>query len=333
MVANRPIPNTLTRSIRTQSREPVDERCWAFMKELRQHYKGRACYPVDPFAEVYPIRSNTYAIFNESLDGMGDVWLYLIIGPEKAMLIDTGFGAGNLKGLCNQLSGGKELVVVNTHPHVDHALGNCQFDRVYCHEYAVPTLQKLNRPQAWDYLFDKTGKPIWADFRREDLITYRSYEIVGLPDGYIFSLGQGYEVELIFTAGHASGHCMFLDKTNRLLFAGDDVISMRIGIGGPAPDDPYGKYATVNAFHEQLCKLAQRLEEFDYIFPGHFVFELENLVIQDLVEATAAILDHPEQCHAVEHIQRGDVSFTRMHRQVYGLGTIAYTNRSILHMD
>lgn len=330
MVENRPIPNTLMRTIRTKSREPVDERCWAFMRELRQHYRGRAYWPIDPFAEVYPIRDNTYAILNESLDGMGDVWLYLIVGPEKAMLIDTGFGAGDLKGLCGQLSGGKELIVVNTHPHVDHALGNYQFDRVYCHEYAVPTLQNMNNPHARDYLFDASGNPIWADFKREDLVEYRNYEIVGVPDGFLFSLGEGYEIELIFTAGHASGHCMFLDKKNRLLFAGDDIISMRIGIGGPAPGDPYGQFATVNAYHQQLCKLANRLDDFDYIFPGHFIFELENYVIEDLVAATASILQDPENYQSAEHIESERGAFTRMYRHVPGLGTICYTERAIL---
>ncbi len=44
--------------------------------------------------------------------------------PEKALLIDTAFGLGDIKGLADYLSGGKELVVVNTRPHPDHGFGN-----------------------------------------------------------------------------------------------------------------------------------------------------------------------------------------------------------------
>ena len=317
------------KSRRIRSRELVDERCWAFMKELREHHKGKAVYEINPYAEVYPVRENVYAIFNESLDGAGDVWIYLIVGEEKAMVIDTGFGLGDLKGLCEKLSGGKELIVVNTHPHIDHAYGNCQFEQVYCHEYAVPQLMAMNRPDAWEHLFDEQGTPIWTEFDRRDLIAYRPYRITGVPDGYEFSLGNGHLVELIFTAGHASGHCMFLDKKNRLLFAGDDVISMRIGIGGPRPGDVYGAYATVVQYRNQMRKLASRLDEFDYVFPGHFVFDLGHEVIEDLAKTAEAIVAEPEAYDYAEEADTPGGRILRMCRFVPGLGTIAYTEKSI----
>lgn len=328
MKENFPI-QSMMKSKRIKSKERVDERCWAFMKELREHFKGRAVYEVNPYAEVYPVRENVYAILNESLDGAGDVWMYLIVGPEKAMLVDTGFGLGDLKGLCSLLSGGRELIVVNTHPHLDHAFGNCQFDRVYCHEYAVPTLEQMRRADAWDHLFDPEGKPIWTEFERSDLIAFKDYEIVGVPDGYTFDLGSGYEIELIFTAGHSSGHCVFLDKKSRLLFAGDDIISMRIGISGPRAGDPYGEYATVTKYRDQMAKLAQRLDEFDYIFPGHFIFELESYVVEDLVATANAIIADPEGYQFKENAVNKSGPIVRMHRHVPGLGTIGYTANAI----
>lgn len=329
MRENLPIPSQL-KCRRIKMREPIDERCWAFMKQLRTHHKGKKIYAINPYAEVYPVRENVYAILNESLDGAGDVWMYLILGPEKAMLIDTGFGVGDLKGLCDLLSGGKELIVANTHPHIDHAYGNCQFDKVYCHEYAVPTLKSMGTPTAWDHLFDENGKPIWSDFDRGDIVPYREYEIAGVPSGHIFNLGGGHEVELIFSAGHSSGHCVFLDKKNRLLFAGDDVISMRIGIHGGKPDDPYREYATVTEYRNQLEKLAARLEEFDSIFPGHFIFDIESYVIEDLLAATNAILENPDDYDYVETIRNKNFGLIqRMQKCVPGLGTIGYTRQSL----
>lgn len=329
MRENLPIPSQL-KCRRIKMKESIDERCWAFMKQLRTHHKGKKIYDINPYAEVYPVRDNVYAILNESLDGAGDVWMYLINGPEKAMLIDTGFGVGDLKGLCDLLSGGKELIVANTHPHIDHAYGNCQFDKVYCHEYAVPTLEAMRTPTAWDHLFDENGKPIWSEFDRSDIVPYQEYEIVGVPSGHIFDLGGGHVVELIFSAGHSSGHCVFLDKKNRLLFAGDDVISMRIGIHGGKPDDPYREYATVTQYRNQLEKLAQRLDEFDYIFPGHFIFDIENYVIEDLLSAANAILENPDDYDYVETVQNKNFGLIqRMQKYVPGLGTIGYTKRSL----
>jgi len=58
--------------------------------------------------------------------GLTRIWdiactaMYLLEGSERALLVDTGFGMGNLKGLCEELSGGKPIVVVNTHSHGDH---------------------------------------------------------------------------------------------------------------------------------------------------------------------------------------------------------------------
>lgn len=329
MRENLPIHSPL-KCRRIKMKEPIDERCWAFMKQLREHHKGKKVYDINPYAEVYPVRENVYAILNESLDGAGDVWMYLILGPEKAMLIDTGFGVGDLKGLCHHLSGGKELIVANTHPHIDHAYGNCQFDKVYCHEYAVPTLESMRTPTAWDHLFDETGKPIWSEFDRADIVPYQEYEIVGVPSGHIFDLGGGHKVELIFSAGHSSGHCVFLDKKNRLLFAGDDVISMRIGIHGGKPDDPYREFATVRAYRDQLEKLAARLEEFDYIFPGHFIFDIENYVIEDLLATANGILENPENYDYAETVQNKNFGLIRrMQKYVPGLGTIGYTDRSL----
>ena len=111
---------------------------WAYMKELREHNKTRKIFDINPYVEVYQFRENLYGLFTENCDGMGDVWMYLIIGPENAMLIDTAYGLGDLKGLVDKITGGKPIIVVNTHEHYDHAYGNCRFDKVYCHEYLVP---------------------------------------------------------------------------------------------------------------------------------------------------------------------------------------------------
>lgn len=329
MKENLPIPTQL-KIHRLKMKEHIDERCWAFMRELRTHHKGKKIYDVNPYAEVYPVRDHVYAILNESLDGAGDVWMYLIDGPEKALLVDTGFGIGDLKGLCCLLTGGKELIVVNTHPHPDHAFGNCQFDQVYCHEFAVPELNAMNIPTAWDHLFDKEGCPIWSDFDRNDIIPFRNYEIIGVPDGHVFHLGSGHDVELIFTAGHSASHCVFLDRKNRLLFAGDDVISMRVGIHGGKPADPYRSYATVTAYRDQMEKLARRICEFDYIFPGHFIFDLESYVIEDLVTAANAIITNPDDFDYVEIANTPSCGqIERRQKFVPGLGTIGYTSASV----
>ena len=113
------------------------------MKQLREKDKTRKVYDCNPYIEVYQFRDNMYGLFNQNCDGAGDVWMYLIIGPEKAMLIDT---------LVDEITGGRPIIVVNTHSHFDHAYGNCRFERAYCHEYEAPIIEKQNE-HMWDLMY------------------------------------------------------------------------------------------------------------------------------------------------------------------------------------
>ena len=313
MRRNREI-ETPIRGKRLVQREPIDATSWAFMKLLREQDDTRMIYEVDPFVEVYRLRDHVYGLFTISADGMGDPWMYLIVGPEKALLIDTGFGIGNLKGLVEQLADGKPVMTANTHCSFDHSYGNCQFEQCFCHENEAAQMEEKQNPHIWDYLFDEQGNGIWLDIHREDVIAYREYEVIPVPDQYRFDLGDGYEVEIIWVPGHKPGHAMFLDKRSRLLFAGDDIISMRVGIGKNSA------FATVEAYEKEMRKLAARKEEFDYIFPGHFIFNLESTVVDNLVETAGRILSDPEDYDVLEE-SRG-----KMTRQKYvkGLGTIGY---------
>ena len=95
--------NSPLKSKRILWREPENPIRWAYAKLLREQSNTKKLYDINPYAEVYRFRDNVYGIYTESLDGMGDPWMYLVVGPEKAMLIDTGFGAGDLKGLVEEI--------------------------------------------------------------------------------------------------------------------------------------------------------------------------------------------------------------------------------------
>ena len=307
-------------------REPVDPLSRAWMKELRSHNKTKREYEVDPYAEVYQFRDDVYGILKDSADGMGAPWMYLVVGKEKALLIDTGFGIGNLKGLAEELAEGKPLYVVNTHAHFDHCYGNCQFEKVYCYEYEAPYLEQKQDPHIWDYLFDENGKNIWCDFDRKDIVPFQKYEIVPCPDGSIFSLGPEHEVELIFLGGHSAGHAAFLDKKNRILFCGDDFISMRVGIGMKRAGMPHTEFCTVNGFYKQAKKLSERLGEFDSLFPGHFIVDIDNSTVLEMIKVLERILENPENCDFEER-NHGGILTRFCH--VRGLGLFAYTAENV----
>jgi glyoxylase-like metal-dependent hydrolase (beta-lactamase superfamily II) len=275
---------------------PQNQISWAFMKELREHNKTRKIYDINPYVEVYQFRDNLYGLFTENCDGMGDVWMYLTVGPEKALLIDTAYGLGDLKGLVDEITGGKPVIVVNTHDHYDHAYGNCRFDKVYCHEYLVPYLETQNE-HMWDYLFDDFGNNIWLEFDRNDLPTFKKYEIEGVKDGHTFNLGGDYEFELVFTGGHAAGHAAYLDKKGRNLFTGDNICSDVSGCGSinvSASSNPHAENTALKVYRDNVERLVERMGEYDFIFPQHFMNNIDNCLMLNILTACDEVLANPE---------------------------------------
>ena len=302
-----------------------------FMKELRENNKTKKIYGINPYVEVYQFRDQIYGLFTQNCDGAGDVWMYLIIGSQKALLIDTAFGLGDLKGLVDQLTGGKPLYVVNTHGHCDHAYGNCRFEKIYCHEYEKKVLEQQDK-NMWDYLFDEEGRNIWLDFDRKDLPIFGKYEIEAVPDGYTFELGDHHEVELVWLGGHAPGQAGLLDKKNRIFFPGDDLCSDVSNVAsGPRPGVPNGQYINLTTFRNNLEKVVERIDEFDSVFPSHFMNDIESKVLVNELETCDEILKDPENYDykAVTVSPKDGSLRERMYKYIRGFSVISYTMQGI----
>lgn len=286
-------------------REEPDAKTYSWLDELRKS-AGPAVYAVNPYAEVFCFRPNVYSIFVESADGMGDTWHHLITGPQKALLIDTGFGIGNLKGLVDELTGGMPLIVVNTHEHLDHCFGNCQFETVYCHEYAVEGVLSRFSPQMWDQLFDENGVGKWYDCDIKDKIPYQPYHLVGVPNHTLFDLGGGHTIELLHTPGHAAGGASYLDRQNRILFTGAmHTACVSVGAGVSQPGKYNKDFSTITAFRDALVEIAARLDEFDVLMPAHEIQEVPKTFVTDMLELCNAIIAAPDAFDGVRMNNKG----------------------------
>lgn len=82
--------------------------------------------------EVYRIQPDLYAIYEPG--HFQEVISYLITGREKALLVDTGLGMGNIRQVVEQLTS-LAVVVMNTHTHFDHIGRNALFDTVYAPDH------------------------------------------------------------------------------------------------------------------------------------------------------------------------------------------------------
>ncbi len=65
---------------------------------------------------------------------------FLVAGRERAILIDTGLGIGDIGGAVAALTD-LDVAVVNTHHHWDHSGGNGGFDDIAIHELGAEKLR------------------------------------------------------------------------------------------------------------------------------------------------------------------------------------------------
>ncbi|MBR6321228.1 MAG: MBL fold metallo-hydrolase [Lachnospiraceae bacterium] len=314
-------------------RMPVLQNTLDFLEEMRRT-RGSKVYDIDPFAEVFKMTDNVYSIFVESAGGAVDNWIHIVEGPDRALVIDTGWGIGNLRGLVEELLKGKPYDVVASHFHLDHTFGNYQFDEVYCHYYTAHYLVQQMRPDVWDRLLDENGHGKCMDFTRDDLIPFREYKIIAVPNHFIFDLGGGHEVEMIWMPGHASGGVVLLAKKERILFSGDAINTM-VMLVGPRPGEtnlpPYAEYNCVQYYRDELKKLAERENEWDYLYPGHDALLLGGRMVRDMYEAAAAVVEDPfcyDEVTTYQYITRENGMDG--HTKTVGIAAVGYlTDRGI----
>jgi len=84
-----------------------------------------------PQYTIKKIYDDTYAITDNGFS-QGSVYMYLLVGAEKALLVDSGYGLLDLKTVIKTVTD-KPVMCICTHGHLDHAPGACQFEEAYIH--------------------------------------------------------------------------------------------------------------------------------------------------------------------------------------------------------
>ena len=141
----------------------------------------------------------------------------LLIADQRRVLMDSACGDENIRELLQIPID----IIVNTHFHEDHILGNYRFPdaQVWMHTLDAPGARTL--PRFLDYYgFSEFG----GDAIGQDFITgidlhatpvHREFE-----DGEILDFGRT-RMQVIHTPGHTPGHCAFYEEESGLLFTAD----------------------------------------------------------------------------------------------------------------
>jgi glyoxylase-like metal-dependent hydrolase (beta-lactamase superfamily II) len=185
-----------------------------------------------------PYQENTYILYDDSLE-------CVIIDPGMYTATEQNTVVNFIKA--NNL---KPVLLLNTHCHVDHVLGN-------------------------KFVFDQYGlKPkfhIGESEVLEAVIAYAPamgfrYEPSPPPDEYLPETGTisfgNTELQLIFAPGHSPAHLCFYDKDANLLVGGDVLFRGSIG----RTDLPGGNY---NLLIQNIKEKLFLLPDDCTVYPGH----------------------------------------------------------------
>lgn len=298
---------------------------WKEYMEQSDAYAASLCekehkvYDVDPYVMVFEDEDvpGIFHIYYDAHSKGASAWMHLIVGQERALLIDTAFGIGDLRGLVETLTD-KPVDVVNTHFHGDHSAGNGQFETIFIHKYDIPYLEMSEKAE-------NRLLPAPGTYREEDIIPLRSAKHVAMEDGFVFRLGEGHEVEVIHMPGHAAGGCMLLDRKYNLLFSGDAVVFTPTLIIGKFPAPYYPEYLTVTAFRNALKKALPKCQNVKKLYTGHSVQGISPVYLTDMMDCCEKIIAHPDQYETYDYVS--DPSQKQI--MCVGHAMIIYTNDRI----
>ncbi|NLI52908.1 MAG: MBL fold metallo-hydrolase [Clostridiales bacterium] len=220
--------------------------------------------------QFYPYLTNKISenlyVFIERNEPLYESWgrtlyvnsMQLVIGTERAALIDTGYGYGDLLALARKFTD-LPLILLITHDSFDHWRGANQFSRT-CEIY-------MNE-------FDQLAI---ADMKKSANI---QFDAKPLNDGDVFDLG-GIQLESIIVPGHTKGSICFLDRKNNHLFSGDAVNRLPWIFSGKS---------NVQQYCDALKRLRDMTPEQPDIFCGHAHESFPYQVLHDTIQACEDVL-------------------------------------------
>jgi len=198
----------------------------------------------EPAFQVQEIRADTFVLRQSLRTSFEAPFLYLLLGEDKALLIDTGVEGVDLRGEVDGLlaaSGhaGMPLVVMHTHGHGDHVGGDAGF---------------VDRPDT-----------IVVGHTAEDVAAFFGIDQWPAHNGAL-DLG-GRTVDVLPTPGHHVSHVMVYDAATHIMFSGDAIYPGRLFF----ECDKAGAYAT------SIGRVADFSEthQIDWLLGGHVEMKAE----------------------------------------------------------
>ncbi len=217
------------------------------------------------------------------LDDRGQSNIYIVRGSEGALLIDTGWGIGDLPAVVREYTD-LPYSVVNTHGHPDHVGGDYQFDDIHVSKDDISLLQRCFSEESRRWAIKYVIRGSHPDgFSIDSWSCEKPGGIIPIGDNHLFDLGDR-KIEVISVPGHSPGCIVLLDTKNRMLFTGDSVLEgdMWLYLDESEP---------LEVYLSSLKKLESISDRFDMLLPAHSSAPISKGIIPELIRGVEGILD------------------------------------------
>lgn len=235
---------------------------WHDSRSKSAYSKFREIAIGEDWFEAYEVATNLFVFYEPR--HYETTLANLVIGEQRAALIDTGCGIGNLRKAVEKVTD-KPVLVVNTHTHLDHLGGNRQFDDIAMFDHPLSHRVAERGVSAeimqTEILADGLVIKPWPRGFDPNGVALPPFEVSRwLNDGDRIDLG-GRDLEVIHAPGEAADHICLLDRTGRILFCGDILLHGPVWthLDGGSLHDLVGSYRRLMGY----------FDDFDRLMPGH----------------------------------------------------------------
>jgi glyoxylase-like metal-dependent hydrolase (beta-lactamase superfamily II) len=244
--------------------------------------------------QTFQINDNSYAIL--APNHWQETVSYLLVGNEKALLIDTGMGFGNIKDTVDAITD-LPIIVVNTHSHYDHVSNNHHFDIIYGRDLEFTRKNASGHPKT---TWQNALQPSAISGALPDGFSFDDYQSKGfkiskhLNNGDMIDLG-GRNIEVIFTPGHTPDGMLFFDRAAGILATGDTFY--------PSTLWAHRADADFKDYIASAKLMAEMEKDVKYILPGHGEITANPNFLNKLYEAFI-VMRNPDTKHEVREDHR-----------------------------
>jgi glyoxylase-like metal-dependent hydrolase (beta-lactamase superfamily II) len=203
----------------------------------------------------------------------------LLIVDEEVVLLDSGIGDEQLQVLKDEVK-----ILINTHYHIDHILGNHLFQKLWVVEEEAGVTSSFENYKRFAGILGTSIENDWLRWFHQHFNFQASSYTRTFKSNEFFKFGET-QWEAVHTPGHSPGHCCFYEPNKRLMFSSDiDLTSFGPWYGNPN--------ANLTDFIESIKKLSDF--DMDVIATSH-TMPLKNNINQALNDYLDKIFEREER--------------------------------------